>query len=301
MPLIHGPKSGRPGVAAKPGRFASAAATACRAAWARCRRCANGGGEAGGEGDAGDQPRRAQHGQHATHQADVVDVGRRPAAQAIDPVVAQAEGMHRHRGVDRALEQGAVKGQQAVAGSGGAFRKHHQALAGTKSGQHVPLGVVGRLAAAAFDEYRVVVAAEPADQRPACHIALGDEARRQQGVEDNDINEGNMVTDQQALLDPAQAVPDGFDADAEQRQQVARPGTFQALPQGLAARREQQGDLERAGQHMEPDQQQAQAGEKGGVPHPRRLMGMRYGNVTRIAEGISGGHGRFNSSVTFAA
>ncbi len=63
-------------------------------------------GEAFRQRDAGDQSAGLQHGHHAAHQADVVDIGRRCGVQAVGAVIAQADRVHRHRGVDGTLEQG---------------------------------------------------------------------------------------------------------------------------------------------------------------------------------------------------
>ena len=191
-------------------------------------------GETGRQRDAHRQSACIEDCRQAGQQADVVDVGRRRGTQAIGPVVTERERVERHCGVDRTLKQGGVERQQSVAGGGGAFRKHHQTRTGVQCRMHFAPGVVRRLAAAAFDEHGVVAAAEPADQRPLRDIALGDEARRQQGVEDEDIDEGNVVADQQAVPDAVQAAASRFDMDAEQRQQLPRPDASQSLPHDAA-------------------------------------------------------------------
>jgi hypothetical protein len=79
-------------------------------------------GETAGQAQACDQARCLQDGEKTVCQAEVIDVGRCFGAGTVCPVIAQGHCMHRHRGIDRALEQCGVEGQQAVAGRRGAFR-----------------------------------------------------------------------------------------------------------------------------------------------------------------------------------
>jgi hypothetical protein len=70
---------------------------------------------------------------------------------------------------------------------------------------------------------------QPADQGPLSDIALGDEGGRQQGVDDENVDEGYVVADQQSALHAGEDVgARRFDANAPAAQELARPDTVSA-------------------------------------------------------------------------
>jgi hypothetical protein len=72
---------------------------------------------------------------------------------------------------------------------------------------------------------------EPADQWPLRDFALGHEGGRGQGVDDEDVDEGYVIPDQQAVLDARKVIDVGFDADPQEPYQLPGPHLFQALSQ----------------------------------------------------------------------
>ena len=136
--------------------------------------------------------------------------------------------------------------------------KDRQPLTGGERLQHLAVRLMGGLAAAALDEHGAGALAEPADQRPLPDIALGDKSGRQQRIDDEDVDEGNMVGGQQSAFDAGQFAP-AIDPDAEQRQQLARPGAGQAPAAGVTGKREEQARLYRPLGQVQSDKQQAQS------------------------------------------
>ena len=67
-----------------------------------------------------------------------------------------------------------------------------------------------------------------------------------------------MVGGQQSAFDAGQFAP-AIDPDAEQRQQLARPGAGQAPAAGVAGEGEEQARLCRAMGQVQSDEQQAQS------------------------------------------
>ncbi len=172
-------------------------------------------------------------------------------------------------------------------------------MPGTERRQHLLLRYMGRLAAAALDEHGTGTARKPADQRPPRDVALGDEGGGQHGVDEEDIEKGNVVADQKATVDLGQ-VTHCFNSDSEQGQQLSRPGALQALAPRLAEQGEQQSGLPGAMQQVQAHQQQAQCDKRGNRRHGRKHSWDRLHGHDRLWENF---HGlpEFNGFVTFAA
>jgi hypothetical protein len=144
--------------------------------------------------------------------------------------------------------------------------------------QHVLVGQVGGLAATAFDEHRVCAPGQPADQGPLSDLALCDEGGGQQGVDDENVDEGYMVADQQSALHAGEEGARRFDTDAQQPDQLVRPDLFQSLSQRFACMAEQYCDLQRAEQQVQAHQEQAEA--RGEDRHLFRLGRACYSGIT---------------------
>jgi len=72
-------------------------------------------------------------------------------------------------------------------------------------------------AAAAAQKDRVVLGRQPANQRPVPDLFLGDEGCRKHGVDDADIDPGNVVGDQQCT--GHDVPPIGHDRDSKRIEQ----------------------------------------------------------------------------------
>jgi hypothetical protein len=144
------------------------------------------------------QPAGADDLPDAADQRGVADVLRRRAEDLPGLAVAQRDGLHRRLHRDGRLQQVGMEGQHLRPGAGGALRedRHRIALAqGLGHLVHHPQRVALALA---LDEQRADVADQPAQQRPAQHIRLGDEARlRAARMDAGDVQPGHMVGDEQ--------------------------------------------------------------------------------------------------------
>ncbi len=107
-------------------------------------------------------------------------------------------------------------------------------------------------AAATAQEYRIVLRRQPADQRPGPDLRLGDEGRRQPGIDDVDVDPRDVIRDDQRTGNRVGQI--GLDLDPEGIEQRAGPTRLQAqLGSCTADRKNQQSDDDAA------DDQQDQA------------------------------------------
>ena len=233
--------------------------------------------ETGRQVHSGDQSAGLENARQAVDQVDIANVGGCLRACPAGIVVAQRNRMYRHGSVDGALEQRTMERQQRVARGGGAFGKDGQTQTGVEGMAHLLVGVVGRLAAAAFDEHGIGLATEPADQWPLPDLALGYEGAGKQGVDDENVDERDVVAHQQAAFDAGQAIA-GFDPDAQYSKKLPRPDSFELLSPASPAQAEQRSRLERAEQEMQSDQEQPNAGSE--RSHQGRIGGLRYRPMT---------------------
>jgi hypothetical protein len=170
------------------------------------------------EGDAHLQARGRGNRAQALPEAGFADIGgggRRPAS-GID--IAQGNRHDAGAGIECGLQQRSVEGQHAVAEAGRAFREHGDTAAAAEHFGDVLLGLAGSGTRTTGKEYRLGAAAQPADQRPGAHIVLGDEGRRCEGVDGEDVEPGNVVRYQQAF--PWHRT-ERQQADAEGRQELS--------------------------------------------------------------------------------
>jgi len=122
----------------------------------------------------------------------------------------------------------------------------------------------GVAAATATQEYRVVLRGEPADQRPMPHLFLGNEGRRQDRVDDVDVDPGNVVGDDQGARYGMRQI--GLDLDAQRIEQRDRPTRFQPPPRRLATDRENaEDDQGPAGDQQGQTKQPEGANQEGGL------------------------------------
>ena len=114
-------------------------------------------------------------------------------------------------------EQRALERENAVAVAARSFREQDQrVLGGEPAGDAVAL--LGRAAHPAVDEHRALQFRQPAEQRPARHLGLGDERGGEQRAQHGDVEIGDVVGGEQHRADgdrPAdRAHPQAEDAAA---------------------------------------------------------------------------------------
>ena len=89
--------------------------------------------------------------------------------------IAQRDGLHWNAGQERGLEQPGMEAPHRRAGGGRAFRKHQHPLALTQAPDQVFRRLARPVVAAAPDKGGARPPAQPAEQRPAGHLLLGQE------------------------------------------------------------------------------------------------------------------------------
>src|SRR6185437_12994339 len=112
---------------------------------------------------------------------------------AIEPYVSDRDRLHGERSVGPDIvgdaEEGALEGQCAVAVAGRAFGKEDEIVAPVEPVAN-GVALVMRAAHPAIDEDGALQLGEPADERPARDIGLGDEGRLEQRSQNLDVEEG---------------------------------------------------------------------------------------------------------------
>ena len=172
------------------------------------------------------QPAGRQDGLQALPQAGLPHVGGSGAAPAVAVMVGEGQGNDGASGLDGRLQQGAVEVQQAAAVGGGAFREEGHHVAPAQDGADFLVDDPGMAAAAAAQENGVGARREPADDGPLPHFGLGDEGGRLGGVDQIDVQPGDMIGHQQAAR--GQTLQLGLQVHAEDVEQLLRPGLLQA-------------------------------------------------------------------------
>jgi len=151
-----------------------------------------------------------------------------------------------------------MKMQQGLAVGRRALGKNRDMLAARQKRGDLPVDYPRMPPAAAAQEDRVVLCRQPADQRPAPDLFLGNEGRRQHGVDHVDVDPGNVVGDQQCAGHDMGQV--GLDLDSEGIEQRGRPAGLQAQAGRVAAQRKY------AERHQRPaDHHQRQAKQPEGT------------------------------------
>ncbi len=203
---------------------------------------------------------------------------------AVEPQIGDRDRLHGQGalpGIIGDAEQRALERQDAVAVARGALGEEDEVVAGVE-----PLanGVAlrGGAAHAAVDEDGALQPGQPAEQRPARHLGLGDEAALDDAAEDLDVDIGDMVGDEQrrpqrrrfAVHGDAEAHDPATPAVVEARQ-AARPCTAAGDKQCLH-RHERQGERHIAGEPDQPEQHRAH----GLTPPWNRARGARSADNT---------------------
>ena len=106
-----------------------------------------------------------------------------------DGLHAERPAFHAHL---RQAEKGAVEWQHTVAVAAGAFGKENQATAFLQAGKHL-IALSATTAHPALDEDRIDTFSQDAEQRPTCHLRLGNKGRVKQGREHDNIQIGRMI------------------------------------------------------------------------------------------------------------
>lgn len=113
--------------------------------------------------------------------------------------VTQDDGRDGRSGVNGALKEGAMEGQDVMAVAGRSLGEHGNQASFLQMSNQIFSGRLGGAAGTAFDENRIRVRTQPADQRPGAHVVFGDEGGRGQGIDGEDVEEGDVVGDNHAL------------------------------------------------------------------------------------------------------
>lgn len=143
-------------------------------------------------------------------------------------VVGDRQRQYRAAGFNGRLQQGGMKSEQMGSVSGRAFGENGDVPARIE--QRVNLGIdhLCMAATAAAQEDRVVPCRQPADEGPVADFGFGDKRRRTQRVDDEDVEPGNVVGDDQAsrwCVGRCQ-----IEAYCEDAECLMRPALFQASP-----------------------------------------------------------------------
>ena len=200
--------------------------------------------------DMGHQPARGGHAPQALQQGRLADELNRRAEALLHIGKAQHRRLDRRGGGDGGLQQVGVERQQCWPGPGGALGEHRHRLAGAQRvghGMHHPQRIA---LAFPLDEQRAGASHQPAQQRPAPHIGLGDEARlRHRRMQGGDVEPRHMVGHQQRGARPRRATH--LQAHAHGPQQAGRPPLDAGLAAGSVQRRKAQRHHRHAMQHMQ--------------------------------------------------
>jgi len=102
--------------------------------------------------------------------------------------IGERHRQHRPAGRQRRLQQRGVEVQQATAIARRPFRKDRHMLALGEYPGNLVVDDPGVAPAATAQKDRVILGGQPADHRPAPHLFLRHESRRQCGIDDEDIH-----------------------------------------------------------------------------------------------------------------
>lgn len=255
----------------------------------------------------------------ALHQRRLAGKRRRQAALSLRVVVRQRQRQHGASGLDRRLQQRRVKAQEVGAVGRRPLGEDRHINAAAEQRVDLSIDHLGVAAAAAAQENGVVARGEPADKRPAADLCLGDEGRRAQRVDHEDIEPGDMVGDDQTAR--RRVVRLRVEANAQDVENLLRPALLEACPCGSIKPRVERdraqrypGKIERQPQAAQNADQPGRGGHDdgcacgdGGWSKPRIVIAFTatprrwvttalrrkpWQNVRRSAIGSGGGFGR---------
>ena len=176
-------------------------------------------------------------------------VGRCAGASAIRCMVGDGDRLDGMAGFDGRLQQCRMEVQYMAAVGGGAFRENRDVAAGVEQCGDFRIDDFRMATAASAQEHGFVLRREPSDDRPGADFRLRDEGRWAQGVDDENVEPGNVVGDEHAAgLDGCAG---GVHFDTEQRKQLRGP----ALPQSPMRVRPRQRIDGEDGEQAPPDVQ----------------------------------------------
>ncbi|MNT25484.1 hypothetical protein D3C72_1610030 [compost metagenome] len=178
------------------------------------------------------QARRAQHAPKIGHQAFFANERRKAVALAVAQE-AQRHGLDFHGRRTRRFEQAGVERKQVEAFGRRTFREQPHRVAQLEAGLHGLAHGVHRVALAAFNEERARPRHQPADHGPFTDLALGHEGRGARGIQDEDIDPGDVVGHQQYRTAHARVALEGH-LHTTGRHQRARPRAVQPGPASRA-------------------------------------------------------------------
>lgn len=185
----------------------------------------------------GDQALAAENGPQRLAKRNIAIVARRQTAFAIQFPVRDSRRQDRPTGGQRRLQQRGVKMQQAAAISRRAFGKERDHPALSQMPGNFFVDDPGVPATAATQEDGVASRRQPAKQRPASDLFLGDEDRRDRRIDDENVNPGNVIGDQQHPCCRVGQV--GLEFDPQRIKRGDRPALFEQDPAPFAAERKQ--------------------------------------------------------------
>ena len=116
--------------------------------------------------------------------------------------------------------------QEVRAIGGRSLGKDGDVIALLEDGANLLVDDPGMAATAAAQENRIVARCQPADQRPVPDLLLGNEGGGQGGIEDEDVDPGNMIGDDQCAGHGMPQV--GVEFDAQCAKEAPREAGLQA-------------------------------------------------------------------------
>ncbi len=144
-------------------------------------------------------------------------------------------------GAQGRLQQGSMEMQQTPPIRRRTLRKDRDMAPLVEQGGNFLIDDFCVAAAATAQEDRIVLRRQPADQRPVPDLRLGDEGRRQGGIDNVDVDPRDVIGDDQRTGNRVGQI--GLDLDPEGIEQRAGPTRLQAQPGSCTAdRKNQQGD-----------------------------------------------------------
>jgi len=139
-----------------------------------------------------------------------------------------------------------MKRQHLRALRGRAFRKDRHQLAGAQLTDDLGARLCCGRARSARQKQRFGMRTQPADQRPVAHVVLGNEGSRPDGIDDEDVEKGDVVGGDEA----GEHLAVGIEPHAQRFEQLPGPASLQCQSQAPRNEGIDQSDRHRAPNEM---------------------------------------------------
>jgi len=191
---------------------------------------------------------------------DIAVVTRRQAALPIDFPVGKRHRQDRPPRRQRRLDQGGMKMQQTPAIGRRSFGKNGDVLAFVEKLGDLLIDHLGVTATAAPQKHRIVLRRQPADQRPVAHLFLRYEGRRQDGVDDIDVDPRDVIGDEQGTGNGMRQV--SLDVDAQGVEQGRSPTGLERHALRLAAQWKKTERQDRRTEHQQGNAENPESADR---------------------------------------